>query len=71
MIKPEPQVVKAIAMAVRQHPELLEWLESVQQLEMRRLPYAVDNPAVSQGRCQMVHELVGFMKESPAMAAKL
>ena len=71
MIRPEPQVVKGVAMAVRQHPELLVWLENVLAHEIKRLPYAVDNPAVFQGRCQMVVELIEFAKEAPAVAAKL
>jgi hypothetical protein len=71
MIKPEPQVIKGLAMAVRQHPEVLDWLDGVFKLEMKRLPYAVDNPAVSQGRCQMLHELVEFARSAPALAAKL
>jgi hypothetical protein len=71
MIRPEPQVVKGLAMAVRQHPEVLVWLEGLQAHEMRRLPYAVENPAVFQGRCQMLVELIEFAKEAPAVAAKL
>ena len=71
MIRPEPQVIKGLAMAVRQHPEILVWLEGLQAHEMKRLPYAVDNPAVFQGRCQMLVELIEFAKEAPAIAAKL
>ena len=71
MIKPAPQVIKGLAMAVRQHPELLTWMEGVYTHEMKRLPYAIDNPAVFQGRCQMMGELIEFAKESPAVAAKL
>lgn len=71
MIKPEPQVIKGLAQAVRQYPELLVWMEGVLAHEMKRLPYAVENPAVFQGRCQMLTELIEFVKESPAVAAKL
>ena len=71
MIKPEPQVIKGVAMAVRQHPEVLDWLDGVYKLEMKRLPYAVDHPAVSQGRCQMLCELIEFARTTPALAAKL
>jgi hypothetical protein len=71
MIKPEPQVIRGLANAVRQHPELLVWMEGVLAHEMKRLPYAVENPAVFQGRCQMMTELIEFAKQSPAMAAKL
>jgi hypothetical protein len=71
MIKPEPQVIKGLAMAVRQHPEVLDWMEGVLLHEMKRLPYAVENPAVFQGRCQMLTELVEFARTAPAIAAKL
>jgi hypothetical protein len=71
MIKPEPQVIKGLAQAVRQHPEILAWMEGVLAHELKRLPYAIDNSAVFQGRCQMVVELIEFAKTTPAMAAKL
>jgi hypothetical protein len=71
MIKPEPQIIKGLAMAVRQHPELLAWMEGVLAHEMKRLPYAIDNPAVFQGRCQMMVELIEFAQQTPAVAAKL
>jgi len=71
MIKPEPQTIKGLAQAVRQHPEILAWMEGVLAHELKRLPYAIDNSAVFQGRCQMVVELIEFAKVTPAMAAKL
>jgi len=71
MLKPEPRVIKALAMAVGQHPEILEWLKGISTHELKRLPYAVESPAVFQGRCQMVTELIEFLNESPAVAAKL
>lgn len=70
MIKPEPQVIKGLAQAVQQHPELLAWMEGVLAHELKRLPYAVENPAVFQGRCQMLVELIDFAKVAPAVAAK-
>jgi hypothetical protein len=70
MIKPEPQIIKGLAQAVRQHPEILVWMEGVLAQELKRLPYAIDNPAVFQGRCQIVVELLEFAKNTPAMAAK-
>lgn len=71
MIKPEPQIIKGLAAAVRQHPEVLKWLDGVLGHEMKRLPYAVENAAMFQGRCQVLVELIEFAKESPAIAAKL
>lgn len=71
MIKPEPQVVKALALTVRQYPEILEWLKQWEMYELRRLPNAVNNPAVFQGRCQVLSEVVSLAEESPVLAAKL
>ena len=71
MIKPEPHIIKGLAQAVRQHPELLAWMEGVLAHELKRLPYAVDNSAVFQGRCQIVTELIEFAKNTPDIAAKL
>ncbi len=70
MIRPEPQVVKAMAATVRQYPDLLEWLATWKEHELNQLPHAVNSVAVSQGRCQVLCELYRFASESPALAAK-
>ncbi len=70
MIRPEPRVIKGLAAAIRQHPEVLLWLKDIRDQELKRLPWAVENSAVFQGRCQMMHELVEFVEQTPAMAAK-
>lgn len=70
MIRPEPQVVKAMAAAVRLHPELLAWLATWKEHELNQLPSAVNNTAVFQGRCQVLCELYKFASESPSLAAK-
>lgn len=71
MIKPEPRTVKMMATVVRQHPELLEWLDSWRLHELEQLPSALTHTAVSQGRCQVLGELYRFAKNSPELAAKL
>jgi hypothetical protein len=71
MIRPEPQVVKAMATVVRQHPELLAWIDGWYRHELESLPNSVVNPTVFQGRCQVLGELARFAKEAPALAAKL
>lgn len=71
MIRPDEPVIKALAICVRQHPELLEWLENWRSHELDQLPSAVNNPAVYQGRCQVLGELYKFAKDAPALAAKL
>jgi len=71
MIKPEPQVIKALALFVRQHPDFLEWLEGWRLRELEQLPTAIHNTGVFQGRSQVLGELVKLTKEAPALAAKL
>ena len=71
MIKPSPQVLKTLAYVTRTHPEFLEWLEDWQMRELKRLPSAVENVAVAQGRCQVLGELTQLFQQSPEIAAKL
>lgn len=71
MIKPDPQTTKVLATIVRQYPEVLGWLEDWYRRELETLPSVVNQPAVFQGRCQVLGELYKFAKESPALAAKL
>lgn len=71
MIKPDPQIVKSVAAVVRQHPELLEWIGEWRTHELDQLPNAINNPAVYQGRCQVLGELYKFAKDAPSLAAKL
>jgi len=71
MIRPEPKVVKAVATAVRQFPEILEYLEQWRMHELENLPVTINNPAVSQGRCQVLGELYKFAKDAPSLAAKI
>jgi hypothetical protein len=71
MIRPEPKVIKAVAMAVRQYPEILQYLGDWRTHELENLPNAVNNSAVSQGRCQVLGELYKFAKDAPDLAAKI
>lgn len=71
MIRPEPKVIKAVAFVVRQYPEILEFLEEWRMHELDMLPNAINNPAVSQGRCQVLGELYRFAKDAPSIAAKI
>lgn len=71
MIRPDPQVVKALAASVRQFPVLLDWLREWEMQELRRLPQAVDNTGVFQGRCQVLGELTKFANDAPNLAADL
>lgn len=71
MIRPDPQVIKALAASVRQFPVLLDWLREWEMQELRRLPQAVDNTGVFQGRCQVLGELTKFATDAPNLAADL
>jgi len=70
VVKPDPKVVKALAISVRQYPELLDWIKEWRYHELEQLPSAVNNPALLQGRCQVLAELYKFAKEAPEIAAK-
>jgi hypothetical protein len=70
MMRPDPQVVKAFALMVRAHPEVLKFLDTWRSHELENLPSAINNAAVMQGRCQVLGELVKFAKDSPELAAK-
>ena len=70
MLRPDPEITKQFANAVRQHPGLLQWLQEWRMHELEQLPYALNNPALQQGRCQVLGELVKFAKDAPETAAK-
>jgi len=71
MIRPEPQIIKALAASVRQYPVLLDWLREWEMYELRRLPHTVDNTGIFQGRCQVLGELTKFANDAPNLAADL
>jgi hypothetical protein len=71
MIRPDPQVTKALGATMRQFPVLLDWLREWEMYELRRLPSAVDNTGIYQGRCQVLGELVKFASDAPNLAADL
>lgn len=70
MIRPEPKVIHALSVTVKQHPELLDWLQEWYDHELKQLPNVTTNMTLAQGRCQVLGELVRVAKESPEVAAK-
>mgnify|MGYP003652661721 CR=1 FL=1 len=70
MIRPDAQVIKAFALMVRQYPDVLTYLQAWRTHELENLPFALANSAISQGRCQVLGELVKFAQEAPDLAAK-
>ena len=66
-----PEVVRALAVSVRQYPIILEWLGEWRTSELERLPnVGPQTVALAQGRCQVLSELYKLMTESPDLAAK-
>ena len=70
MIRPPPEVTKALAASVRQYPVIAEWLAEWRMHELEQLPNVAQNTALAQGRCQILTELSKFVSESPEIAAK-
>jgi hypothetical protein len=69
MKRPEPKVVKALALTTRQFPEFFEWIQDWYRQELEQLPSVGQNVTLAQGRCQVLKELHDLMKKSPDMAA--
>lgn len=70
MKRPDPDVVKALALTVRQFPDVQRWIEDWYRHELEQLPSVGQNVALAQGRCQVLKELHDLMKKSPDMAAQ-
>jgi len=70
MIRPSPEVIKALATSVRQYPVITEWLQEWRMHELEQLPSVAQNVTLAQGRCQVLTELSKLISESPEIAAK-
>jgi hypothetical protein len=70
MKRPDPRVVRAIASATNQYPEVRQWIEGWYRHELEQLPSVGQNVALAQGRCQVLKELHELIKKSPDMAAE-
>lgn len=70
MHQPSPKVIKDLASMVKQYSEVIEWLEEWHLRELKTLPYALNNPTLQQGRCQVLNEITRLFRESPNTAAK-
>jgi len=70
MKRPDPNVVKAMALSMRQFPELREWFEGWYRQELEQLPSVGQSVALAQGRCQVLKELHDLIQKSPDMAAE-
>ena len=70
MIRPSPEVTKALAASVRQYPVIAEWFAEWRMHELEQLPHVAQNTTLAQGRCQVLSELSKLVSESPEIAAK-
>lgn len=70
MIRPSDEIVQIFASVVRQYPQVLTFLTEWKNHELENLPFSTNTTAVSQGRCQVLAELVKLATNSPDMAAK-
>lgn len=70
MKNPDTQEIQAIAQVAVHNPRFCEWLQSWYVSELERLPQAVNNSAVAQGRCQVLGEIIKVIKNGPEMAAQ-
>ena len=65
MIRPRPEVAKALSIIARQYPEVKLWLQSWRKHELEQLPSVLQNTALAQGRCQVLSEITKLIKQSP------
>lgn len=70
MKRPDPDVVKALAITARQFPEIQTWIEGWCTDELEQLPSVGQNVALAQGRCQVLKELRDLLRKSPDYAAE-
>ena len=49
MIRPTPEVTKALAASVRQYPVIAEWFAEWRMHELEQLPNVAQNTALAQG----------------------
>lgn len=70
MMRPQPETTKALALAVRQFPEIQRWVDDWCAHEMEQLPSVGQNVALAQGRCQVLKELRDIMKKALELATK-
>jgi hypothetical protein len=61
--------MESLAMAVRQYPEIVKFINLWKQTELERLPYAGENAAIQAGRSQILMEIAKLVNEVPAKLA--
>ena len=69
MIKPTDDVLKAFAHVAQNVPRVGVFLAEWETIELDRLPHAVGNVAVAQGRCQVLREVNNLLNTASGSVA--
>lgn len=71
MIKPSPDLLRAVATMATHNPVFVEWLQAWRQHELEKLPNAgTETVAILQGRCQVLTELCKLVHDAPELVAQ-
>lgn len=63
--RPTPELIRQLVQMQRQYPDVLTFFIAWRDRELGSLPYAVQNSAAYQGRCQVLTELVKLIETAP------
>lgn len=69
-MRPNPKQLEAFAHVTRHNRDVVEFLVQWKDDELARLPQAVSNTGIFQGRCQVLQELVKLLQEAQNPVAK-
>jgi len=70
MIKPSDELVKVIAVTSSRHPEFKKFFQEWYMAELTKLPNALNNTGVQQGRAQVLTELMKLIEQAPEIVAE-
>lgn len=70
MIQATDEILKLIAVTSRHHPEFKEWFNEWYMAELTKLPHAINNTGVQQGRAQVLSELTKLIDKAPEIVAQ-
>jgi Zn-finger domain-containing protein len=65
MMRPSPEVIRQTADIAKRYAEFIAYIAAWRTSELERLPQAIANAAVAQGRCQVLGELAEFLAKAP------
>jgi hypothetical protein len=68
MMKPDEEVIRAFAFTAQSVPAMKHFFTEWATIELRRLPVALNNTGVAQGRCQVLGEITDLFEQAPELA---